>query len=113
MVRLRAIVRETPSGWLATCVDIEAGGEGKTREEALASLRASIAEREAPEAVALPRDACPPQTEIVIVEDDSPSQKAHEPTGPGDCGPRLRDIAAEPSSAGQGKDARAPRLWRA
>lgn len=88
MVRLRATVRKIPSGWLATCVDIEATGEGKTREEALAFLRAAIAEREAPEAVALPGDARPPQTEVIVVEDDSPSQKAHEPTGPGDSGPR-------------------------
>jgi hypothetical protein len=86
MIRVRAIVRETATGWLATCVDLEASGEGKTRQAALLALRAALEERERPEAVAPPEDAGPPRTEIVIVEDDSPGEKAREPTGPGDPG---------------------------
>ncbi len=70
---------------LAKCLDLEASGEGTTREQALASLRAAVEERLTIEAVAPPREGPELTIEIVVVEGD-PEVRGREPTGPGDAG---------------------------
>jgi hypothetical protein len=81
----RATLRETGESWLATCLDLEAYGEGKTREEAIESLRIAIEERETPEAVAPPEVNQTSGVEILVVGQHV-DERAREPTGPGDAG---------------------------
>ncbi len=83
----RATLQNTGESWLATCLDLEASGEGKTREEALESLRVAIEERETPEAMAPPEVDLPPGIEILVVGPDA-DERALEPTGPGDSARR-------------------------
>ena len=53
-------LQKEQSSWLATCVESDAMGEGKTEQEAVASLRQSIVERMfRPDAVAPPAQEAP------------------------------------------------------
>ncbi len=53
-------LQKEQSGWLATCVESDAMGEGKTQEEAVVSLRESLEERMfRPDAVAPPAQDAP------------------------------------------------------
>ena len=83
-MRVRAIVRAVDGGYFAECLDREGSGEGKTRDQALASVRRSIEEREVPEAVAPPEETRAPTIEIVVVDERAASDSPREPTGPGD-----------------------------
>jgi hypothetical protein len=57
--------------FVATCLEIEAYGEGRTREQAVDALRQALEEREAPQAVAPPRNVAPPGVEVVVVDDET------------------------------------------
>ncbi|MDP9149051.1 MAG: hypothetical protein M3O36_03795 [Myxococcota bacterium] len=83
-MRLRAVLEDGEGVVRASCLDLEASGEGATREQALASLRAAIEERLTIEAVAPPRRAPKLTIDIVVVEGDG-ERRAREPTGPGDA----------------------------
>ena len=53
-------LQKEQGGWLATCVESDAMGEGKTEQEAVASLRQSLEERMfRPDAVAPPSQEAP------------------------------------------------------
>jgi predicted RNase H-like HicB family nuclease len=84
----RATLQRTGECWLATCLDLEASGEGKTREEAIESLRIAIEERETPEAMAPPEVDQTSVVEILIVGQHT-DERAQEPTGPGDASGEL------------------------
>ena len=71
------------SGWMAECVESDVAGEGKTAEEAVESLHASLEERMfRPDAV-----APPPETEHSVIEleltDDKTPRKSLDLGGPG------------------------------
>jgi hypothetical protein len=83
-MRVRAIVRAVEGGYVAECLDLEGSGEGKTQDQALASLRRSIEEREVPEAVAPPEETRAPPIEIVVVDEPPARESPRDPTGPGD-----------------------------
>ena len=70
-MRFRATLQHVDRGWLATCLDMEASGEGATREAALDSLRDAIAERETVEAVAPPEATRAPRVELLVVGDEA------------------------------------------
>lgn len=80
----RYTYRLTPAdgGYLAECVEIDAQGEGATREIALDSLRQAITERMTPEAVALPSQS--PQSSVELIE-AAPAEARTSPQGPGEA----------------------------
>jgi hypothetical protein len=69
-MRFRATLQQVDGRWLATCLDMEASGEGSTRQAALDSLRTAIDERETVEAVAPPEASRAPRVELLVVGDD-------------------------------------------
>jgi hypothetical protein len=71
-MRIRATIQRADGKIRASCLDMEAAGEGATREEALAALREAVHGRLSPEAVAPPEHPSPPAFEIVIVEGRPP-----------------------------------------
>jgi predicted RNase H-like HicB family nuclease len=67
-MKLSATLSEVPGSWVAQCEEIDRTGEGRTPDEAVASLREALREYFAVEAVAPPSHAPPPEPiEIVIV----------------------------------------------
>ncbi|MDP9036902.1 MAG: hypothetical protein M3O50_19055 [Myxococcota bacterium] len=81
---MRAVLEEGEGVVRASCLDLEASGEGATTAQALASLRTAIEERLTSEAVAPPRRGPAVTIDIVVVEGDG-ERRAREPTGPGDA----------------------------
>jgi hypothetical protein len=77
-MRIRATIQDADGKIRATCLDLEAAGEGATRDEALAALREAVRERLSPEAVAPPEHSPAPAIEIVIVEGE-PTDGSEEP----------------------------------
>lgn len=72
-------------GWLAECVESEAAGEGKTREDAIASLRESLEERLfRPDAVAPPSKGPKGAIELVRADEPKAADKELDLGGPGD-----------------------------
>ena len=84
-MRIRATIQHVDGKVCASCLDLEAAGEGATREEALAALREAVSERLSPEAVAPPPHPQTPVIEIIVVDCEEPDH-ARKPTGPGDAG---------------------------
>jgi predicted RNase H-like HicB family nuclease len=82
-MRFRATVHQAEGRYVAECLDLEACGEGASPEQALASLRRTVAERESPEGVALPEDTSAPSVDIVVVE-SGVREARPGPMGPGD-----------------------------
>ena len=81
----RYTYRLTPSdgGYIASCAEIEAEGEGSTREAAVRSLRESICERmSSAEAVAPPSQT--PHASVELIE-ASPAAEEPSPQGPGEA----------------------------
>lgn len=74
------------NGWLAECLDAEAAGEGKTREEAVASLRCAIEERMfRPDAIAPPSSPKRAEIDLVLAPDGaSLPEREMSKGGPGD-----------------------------
>jgi len=68
------------NGWLAECVESEVAGVGKTSQEAVESLRSSLAERMfRPDAVAPPPSTEHSRIDLALATDTSPWAR-----GPGD-----------------------------
>ena len=67
-MKVSATLTEMPESWVAQCEEIDRTGEGRTADEAVASLRQALKEYFDVQAVAPPPDARPPEPiEIVIV----------------------------------------------
>jgi hypothetical protein len=81
-MRYTARVSREASGYCAECLEIEALGDGVTREAALASLRAELEERLTHvEGVAPPSKPAPSSLQLVVLDDP---QAEPAPGGPGD-----------------------------
>lgn len=79
------LVHDT-GGWLAECVESEAMGEGRTREEAIASLRRALEERMyRPDAVAPPASQPRPVIDLTLAP---PEPNDADRSGPSDPRPR-------------------------
>ena len=79
-------------GHVAECVESDAAGEGKSEEEAVASLRTSLEERMfRPDAVAPPARPTDETIELVLVDEREESRHEKEKEidlgGPGDAPP--------------------------
>jgi hypothetical protein len=82
-MRYTAKISREASGFCAECLEIEAIGEGATREAALASLRAELEERLTHvEGVAPPSK--PALTALQVIVLDEPREAEAAPSGPGD-----------------------------
>ena len=66
-MRVSAVLTQAAGVWLAECEEIERTGEGRTPDEAVASLREALKEYFAVEAVAPPSEVVAEPIEIVIV----------------------------------------------
>ena len=70
-MKVSAVLTHADDVWLAHCEEVDRTGEGRTADEAVASLREALREYFDVEAVAPPTEAPKPAIEIVIV--DSPT----------------------------------------
>jgi hypothetical protein len=69
-MRYTATITRDSRGFSAQCVEVDAIGEGKTRDASLASLRKALEDRlEYVEGVAPPSRRVAPDVELVVVED--------------------------------------------
>jgi predicted RNase H-like HicB family nuclease len=66
-MRVSAVLTQNGDVWLAQCEEVERAGEGRTPDEAVASLREALKEYFEPEAVAPPRDTAASPIEIVVI----------------------------------------------
>ena len=67
-MKVSATLTEMPGSWVAQCEEIDRTGEGRTPDEAVASLRQALKDYFDVQAVAPPPDIPPPEpNEIVIV----------------------------------------------
>jgi hypothetical protein len=67
-MKVSATLTEMPGSWVAQCEEIDRTGEGRTPDEAVASLRQALKDYFDVQAVAPPPDIPPPEPiEIVIV----------------------------------------------
>lgn len=74
-MRYTAKLSQDVSGYTADCLEIEATGLGKTRDSAIESLRAELADHLGHvEAMAPPSRAEPVTIEIVVVDEESPRE---------------------------------------
>jgi hypothetical protein len=70
-VKVSAVVSKVEGRWLAECEEVDLAGEGATKEEAVATLRAALDEYfHRAEAVAPPSDAPREAIEIVLLGED-------------------------------------------
>jgi predicted RNase H-like HicB family nuclease len=70
-VKVSAVVSKVEGGWVAECEEVDLAGEGTTRDEALATLRAALEDYfHRAEAVAPPTDAPREAIEIVVVGEE-------------------------------------------
>jgi predicted RNase H-like HicB family nuclease len=67
-MKVSAVLTQADGVWLAECEEVDRTGEGKTPDEAVASLRQALEEYFEVEAVAPPADAAPEAIEIVILD---------------------------------------------
>jgi predicted RNase H-like HicB family nuclease len=67
-MKVSAVLTETAGTWLAECEEVDRTGEGRTPDEAVASLREALKEYFDVEAVAPPADARVEAIEIVVVD---------------------------------------------
>jgi predicted RNase H-like HicB family nuclease len=67
-MRVSAVLTQTQELWLAQCEEIDRSGEGRTPDEALASLRQALEEYFDVEAVAPPPDSPTPRIDIFVVD---------------------------------------------
>lgn len=80
----RYTYRVTPSDgrFFAECLEMEAEAEGKTRDSAVAALKAAICERmSASDAVAPPAKAVPATVELIEASPVHPSTRGADQTG--------------------------------
>jgi hypothetical protein len=73
-MKVSAILTQTDDVWLAQCEEVDRTGEGRTADEAVASLREALRAYFDVEAVAPPTEAPAPAIEIIIV--DAPTNAA-------------------------------------
>jgi hypothetical protein len=66
-MRVSAVLIHMPEVWVAKCEEVDRTGEGRTPDEAIASLRQALEDYFDVEAVAPPAEAAVPPIEIVIV----------------------------------------------
>jgi predicted RNase H-like HicB family nuclease len=66
-MKVTVILTQTSDLWLAECEEIDRTGEGRTPDEAVASLRQALREYFDVEAVAPPAQQVPETIEMVIV----------------------------------------------
>ncbi|HEY4014549.1 MAG TPA: hypothetical protein VGM06_14505 [Polyangiaceae bacterium] len=70
-MKVSAVVSKVEGGWVAECEEVDLAGEGTTRDEALATLRAALEDYfHRAEAVAPPTDAPREAIEIVVVGEE-------------------------------------------
>lgn len=67
-MKVSAVLTQTSELWLAECEEVDRTGEGRTPEEAIASLRQELREYFDVEAVAPPAQRVQETIEIVIVD---------------------------------------------
>ena len=67
-MKVSVILTQTPDLWLAECEEVDRTGEGRTADEAVASLREALREYFDVEAVAPPAQRVPETIEMVIVD---------------------------------------------
>lgn len=77
-------------GWIAECVEADAMGEGKTEQDAVASLRSALEERMfRPDAVAPPASQPHPAIDLSPASSaPSSERRSLDLGGPGDPAPR-------------------------
>jgi predicted RNase H-like HicB family nuclease len=73
-MRVSAVLTQDDDVWLAYCEEVDRTGEGRTADEAVASLREALREYFDVEAVAPPKD--PPDQAIEIIVVDSPTNES-------------------------------------
>lgn len=84
MARYTYRLGPSDGGYLAECVEIDAEGEGNTREAAIDALREAIRERmTSAEAVAPPPST--PQAAVELIEAAPLRESAPSPQGPGEA----------------------------
>jgi predicted RNase H-like HicB family nuclease len=76
-MKVSAVLTQASGLWVAECEEVDRTGEGKTPDEAVASLRQALEEYFEVEAVAPPPNAVPEAIEIVIL--DAPPAPPPEP----------------------------------
>jgi hypothetical protein len=77
-MRYTAKLTRNSSGYSAQCVEIEATGEGETRQAAIESLRAELHDRlDHVEGVAPPSQPIPTALEIVVLEASETTETSH------------------------------------
>ena len=81
-MRVAATIRREEDAFVATCQESSVVGEGKTRAEALESLREGLKQQLRPEAIAPPPGTEDPSVEIVVL--DEPAAPI-APRGPGEA----------------------------
>jgi hypothetical protein len=67
-MKVSAVLTEASGTWIAECEEVDRTGEGRTPDEAIASLREALVEYFAVEAVAPPPDAVAEPIEIVVLD---------------------------------------------
>jgi hypothetical protein len=67
-MKVSAVLTQTSELWLAECEEVDRTGEGKTPDEAIASLRQALSDYFDVEAVAPPAQRVEETIEIVIVD---------------------------------------------
>ena len=65
-MKVSAVLTQTGDSWLAQCDEVDRTGEGRTRDEAVASLREALKEYFEVEAVAPPSDTPASPIEIEV-----------------------------------------------
>jgi hypothetical protein len=66
-MKVSAVLTQTPGLWIAQCEEVDRTGEGRTPEEALASLRQALDDYFAVQAVAPPSDTPAAPIEIIVL----------------------------------------------
>ena len=67
-MKVSAVLTEASGTWVAECEEVDRTGEGRTPDEAIASLREALEEYFAVEAVAPPKDGGGDPIEIVVLD---------------------------------------------
>ena len=71
-MKVSAVVSQVEGRWLAECEEVDLAGEGATKDEAVATLRAALEDYfHRAEAVAPPTDAARDAIEIVLLGEDA------------------------------------------
>ncbi len=67
-MKVSAVLNQTGEVWLAECQEVDRTGEGRTPDEAVASLRQALREYFDVEAVAPPSETAEDPIEILLVD---------------------------------------------